>query len=229
MSSIINFPAASDPIQLDSQLPGGEWGFDKFAPVTEEGDETADLADEPIDPAGTCARMGLTLGSFVAFESFIMEIDGFTVDSVGNEQVVVSMGCGGVALDYHLICRPEILEPVTTWKFRGATAPHRVGSIIPDEGQWLYVIRDSRQEIIYIGISVNAPTRWTQHQADKPWFEKAAFFERIWFPTRDAVEAAEEYLIGMFRPPYNTVHNPDKRPRRASGGVAGGEDSDNQA
>ncbi|MGP5931728.1 GIY-YIG nuclease family protein [Corynebacterium glyciniphilum] len=214
------------PIAMDAQLPGGEWGFAKYALITEEGDEVAHLDDNPIDPAVTCARMGLEAGALVSYESFIMEVEGFTEagnlnesdpDDVG-ERVVVSMGHGGVALDHYLICRPEILSPVTTWRFRRNTPPHRVGKTLPEQGQWLYVIRDSQQRIIYIGISVNAPTRWTQHQADKPWFNQAATFERIWYPTRSAVEAAEAHLIAIVRPPYNTTHNPDKVRSNMRGG-----------
>lgn len=213
-----NITALPPPISLDAQLPGGDWGFTEYAPIAEEGDDVAHLTDYPLDPSGHSARMGLEAGSNVTYESFLLSVCGFTTDGDGTERVVVVMGEGGIALDRHLICRPEILSPVTTWRFRRNTAPLRVGNVLPEQGQWLYVIRNSQQRIIYIGISVNAPTRWTQHQAEKPWFVQAATFERIWCPTRSAVEAAEAHLIALVRPPYNTTHNPDK----ARSGMPGG-------
>lgn len=206
-------PNNNNPISFDCQLPGGPNGFWKYADATEEGDETYNLEDCPIDPTGHAARLNLHKWSSVNYDSFIMTVNGFTIDSAGNEIVVLTMGNGGTSLESHIACRPEILDSASTWGFRGSySTPLPYGDQYPRDGQWLYIIRDPRGEIIYIGISVNALTRWTQHHADKPWFIKAASFERIWYPTREAVEDAERYLIIKHRPPYNTQHNPDRQP-----------------
>lgn len=221
MNNVTELPAASTYIEFTAGLPRGDWGFTKYAEVTEDGEEIAGLEDLPIDPAGKCARMGIESGSSVAYESFILEVSGFTLGDDCEERVVVILGRGGVAMDQYLMCRPEILEPVVTWRFRGGAAPRKLGNVIPDQGQWLYFIRNFRGEVIYIGISSNAPVRWTQHQSDKPWFNEAASFERVWYPTRDAVEFAESYLIAHYRPCYNTVHNPDKAKKKRGGGMSG--------
>lgn len=206
-------PNNNNPISFDCQLPGGPNGFWKYADATEEGDETYNLSDIPIDPTGWAARLGLHEGSIVNYESFIMSVNGFTLDNEDKEIVVLDMGNGGAGISGHIACQPHILESASTWGFRGLqSVPHVYGDPAPTSGQWLYIIRNPVGKIIYIGISVNATNRWTQHQADKPWFNEAATFERIWYPTREAVESAEAILIAQIRPPYNTQHNPDRQP-----------------
>lgn len=213
MSRIFNTPATRTPINFNCQLPGGYNGFWKYADMTEEGYETDNLSDLPIDPTGHAVRLGLHADSIVNYESFIMSVEGFTIDNYDEEIVVLTMGNGGSALGYHIACHAEILSSASTWELRRhSTLPFSYGDPLPRDGQWLYIISDQHGEIIYIGISYDAIHRWTQHQKDKPWFDQAASFERIWYPTRESVEAAEASMIARIRPPYNTQHNPDRQP-----------------
>ena len=207
----ITRPETNIPISFDCQLPGGPNGFWKYADMTEEDEETETLRKTPYFVNGHATRLNIHEGSIVNYGSFIFLVEGFDIDEEGREITVLYMAEGGSGIDYHIACHAEILSSASTWELRSTSAtPFISGDRHPGPGQWLYVIRNGRGKILYIGISYDATNRWTQHQKDKPWFDQAASFERIWYPTREAVELAESAMISHYRPPYNTQHNPDK-------------------
>lgn len=71
---------------------------------------------------------------------------------------------------------------------------------------WVYVLRAPRRVVLYVGVTSNPRRRMREHRASKPWWHKVAQVGWMEFPTRAAALAAESYLIGWLRPPYNVAH-----------------------
>lgn len=69
----------------------------------------------------------------------------------------------------------------------------------------LYRLFDAADQLLYVGISTQPETRWTQHAADKPWWPLVQRREVEWHPDREAAEAAERSAIGAEEPLYNTA------------------------
>ncbi len=80
----------------------------------------------------------------------------------------------------------------------------------------LYRFFGSADQLLYIGITLNPASRFTQHRHDKPWWAEVARITLEPYPTREAVIAAERRAIGNEQPIHNVIHN--GRVRR-SGGV----------
>ena len=66
----------------------------------------------------------------------------------------------------------------------------------------LYRHFDADGQLLYVGISVNALIRLSQHR-HAPWFRTIARVEIEWHPTREAAEAAELAAIRMEGPVWN--------------------------
>ena len=71
----------------------------------------------------------------------------------------------------------------------------------------LYRFYSAENELLYVGITVNAPARFAQHRAEKPWWLSVARIELEQHPDRDTVLAAERAAIIAERPLHNVVHN----------------------
>lgn len=69
----------------------------------------------------------------------------------------------------------------------------------------LYRYWDSTDRLLYVGISVNALVRMTQHRDEAAWWSEAdkVTFERL--PTREAMYEAERYAIEVEHPLHNVV------------------------
>lgn len=69
----------------------------------------------------------------------------------------------------------------------------------------LYRLFDAADQLLYVGISTQPETRWTQHAADKPWWPLVQHRKVEWHPDREAAETAERAAISTEEPLYNTA------------------------
>jgi len=61
--------------------------------------------------------------------------------------------------------------------------------------------------LLYIGLTMNPPTRFKAHSKDKEWWLLVASVTFEHFPTRDALVAAERAAIEQERPVHNVTYN----------------------
>lgn len=59
--------------------------------------------------------------------------------------------------------------------------------------------------LLYVGISTQPETRWTQHASDKPWWSLVQRREVEWHLNRAAAEKAEQEAVRTEGPLYNTA------------------------
>lgn len=71
----------------------------------------------------------------------------------------------------------------------------------------LYRFFGVEHDLLYIGISMNAPSRFAQHRADKPWWHEVVDISMEPHATRADVLAAEREAIKAERPRHNIAHN----------------------
>lgn len=76
----------------------------------------------------------------------------------------------------------------------------------------LYRHFDRSGTLLYVGISLSAAVRLSQHSATASWFRDIARMEIEWFPDRTAALRAERHAIKTEGPIHNVVH----------GGTSGG-------
>lgn len=69
----------------------------------------------------------------------------------------------------------------------------------------LYRLFDATEQLLYVGISTQPETRWTQHAADKPWWPLVQHRKLEWHPDRGAAEDAERTAVRTEEPLYNTA------------------------
>ncbi|MGW8679633.1 type II toxin-antitoxin system prevent-host-death family antitoxin [Streptomyces sp. NPDC055817] len=69
----------------------------------------------------------------------------------------------------------------------------------------LYRLFGAGDRLLYVGISTQPETRWTQHAADKPWWPLVLSRKVEWHPTRKEAEAAERTAVDAEEPLYNTA------------------------
>jgi predicted GIY-YIG superfamily endonuclease len=67
----------------------------------------------------------------------------------------------------------------------------------------LYRHYDADKNLMYVGISLNAFARLSQHRDHSKWFEKIAHVEIEHFPTREEALAAEKNAIKSENPMFN--------------------------
>ncbi|MEU3282892.1 type II toxin-antitoxin system Phd/YefM family antitoxin [Streptomyces antibioticus] len=75
----------------------------------------------------------------------------------------------------------------------------------PSQRTALYRLFDANGALLYVGISTQPDTRWTQHASDKPWWPLVQCRKVEWHPDRTAAEAAEREAVRTEEPLYNTA------------------------
>jgi hypothetical protein len=70
----------------------------------------------------------------------------------------------------------------------------------------LYRFYGASDELLYVGISVHAPSRFSQHMGDKPWWLEVSRITLEHWPDRASVLEAERLAIKSEHPRYNVVH-----------------------
>lgn len=71
----------------------------------------------------------------------------------------------------------------------------------------LYRFYDAAGALLYVGITVNLPTRLTRHRDDKPWWTEVARITVEHHANRNTVLAAERHTILAEKPRHNIQHN----------------------
>jgi hypothetical protein len=79
----------------------------------------------------------------------------------------------------------------------------------------LYVYRDARSLVVYVGITGRGVKRSIQHADSSPWwpYVETAHFEH--YPDLPSAQKAEAQAIRRHRPPFNIIHNMDWEEMRA--------------
>ena len=79
--------------------------------------------------------------------------------------------------------------------------------------QTLYRFFDKENNLLYIGISINAYNRYKGHLATKTWMDGVANITLQGYNSRAEVEAAEIEAIRSENPKYNRIrYNKNERP-----------------
>jgi predicted GIY-YIG superfamily endonuclease len=71
----------------------------------------------------------------------------------------------------------------------------------------LYRFYDDSGNLLYVGITNNLESRFSQHQKDKPWYHQVSEIKTETYPTRDAALWVERNAIRLEKPIYNITHN----------------------
>lgn len=100
------------------------------------------------------------------------------------------------------LTRPDHFQLRTSDRMTDSALPTH-GVTTPPKSQTLYRFWDSKDVLLYVGISVRPWERWKQHRGEKPWWEEVARVTLENFPTRDDVLAAELRAIRTEEPRYN--------------------------
>lgn len=75
--------------------------------------------------------------------------------------------------------------------------------------RFIYHLFDARRGILYVGMTWNIYSRWTQHRLKKPWWSSVAYAEVYQVTETDSAEAdyvtreLEAQAIEQRRPPHN--------------------------
>lgn len=67
----------------------------------------------------------------------------------------------------------------------------------------LYRIYDAAGQLLYVGITIDPPTRFHRHEADQPWWSELARIDVVWYAERTLALQAEADAIISERPRYN--------------------------
>lgn len=73
----------------------------------------------------------------------------------------------------------------------------------------LYRAYSLHNELLYVGISKQAVTRFDQHKETAAWFNECAFMTMEHFQTRVEAHRAEVAAIENENPRYNILHKVD--------------------
>ena len=71
----------------------------------------------------------------------------------------------------------------------------------------LYRYYDSDGYLLYVGISLSAVSRLSQHKASASWYELVSDIQIDNYPSREALEAAEKEVIRHEHPMFNKQHS----------------------
>lgn len=92
---------------------------------------------------------------------------------------------------------------------------------IDDRDHVLYRFFGARGTLLYIGITMNLPTRTGDHRDGKPWWLSVASMTVEHFPDRASALEAERRAIRSERPLYNVQHN-ESSPQPSGTAARGG-------
>lgn len=70
----------------------------------------------------------------------------------------------------------------------------------------LYRLYDANEQLLYVGITNDPPSRMVQHAGDKTWWPQVAQHSIEWLDSREAALDAERSAIITERPRYNHTH-----------------------
>lgn len=82
-----------------------------------------------------------------------------------------------------------------------------------DPQHTLYRFFDTSGQLLYVGRTVDARSRWRTHERTKEWFAEVASVTRQTYPDAESVDAAERAAIASEAPLHNISLNPNARPR----------------
>jgi len=71
----------------------------------------------------------------------------------------------------------------------------------------LYRFYDEQESLLYVGISINAIMRMTQHRCASSWYEQATSITIARYKTREDALQAEKEAIKNEKPTHNIHHN----------------------
>lgn len=71
----------------------------------------------------------------------------------------------------------------------------------------LYRFFGEGDALLYVGLTVHLPTRLVDHHDKKPWWRQVERMTVQWWPSREAVVAAERQAIIDEKPIHNIQHN----------------------
>jgi predicted GIY-YIG superfamily endonuclease len=80
-------------------------------------------------------------------------------------------------------------------------------NLIQDGEHALYRFFDDADQLLYVGLTVNLPTRLRDHHRDKAWWRDVVRMTATWYPTRADVTEAERLAIIDEKPLHNIQHN----------------------
>lgn len=78
----------------------------------------------------------------------------------------------------------------------------------------LYRFFAKNGELLYVGRTVDARSRWRTHERTKQWFDDVSSVTRQVYESAELLAAAEVEAIRSERPTHNVVHNGTPRPRK---------------
>jgi hypothetical protein len=78
----------------------------------------------------------------------------------------------------------------------------------------LYRHYDDHSILLYVGISLSAIYRLSQHRLTSTWISSAVRMETMWFNTREEAKAAEKKAIQIEKPIHNVKYNKPPKPRK---------------
>jgi predicted GIY-YIG superfamily endonuclease len=93
---------------------------------------------------------------------------------------------------------------------RGVTTQQRISvgqASLASAPHALYRFYDRTDVLLYVGITMNLPTRMFKHKGTKPWWTSIADIQVEHFATRGEALTAERKAIREERPLYNEQHN----------------------
>jgi hypothetical protein len=77
----------------------------------------------------------------------------------------------------------------------------------------LYRFYDEFGVLLYVGVTSVGPSRWSEHEKNREWWERVARVTVEQFPDRATAMAAEKAAILAEHPLFNTVHMVPREPR----------------
>ena len=93
-----------------------------------------------------------------------------------------------------------------------------IGEELPSALYRLYA-RDGA--LLYVGVTEDLKTRFSQHAANKSWWKDVARKTVAWYPNRVAAEAAEDMAVRIESPRHNVLGTSARTRGRLPAGASG--------
>jgi hypothetical protein len=77
----------------------------------------------------------------------------------------------------------------------------------------LYRFYDADDLLLYVGVTSAGPSRWSEHEQNRAWWDLVARTTVEHFPGRVEALAAEKAAIRAEQPKWNTMHKGERSPR----------------